>query len=210
MPTSDPTPAPDVGDAEIVRLLQQQDGRGLQLLLEKHGGRARAGLRKTFGAALNDNEIDDAMSRASFRAWRSAAAYDPLRGTLRAWFFVQLRSAGLELLRDRRRRREQLRPDLEQVVGGPDAAMADVAAGSSPGAYLAAVHACIAELPRKQRAVVEADLRAGEIADAAQLAQSLRTTRNSVYVLRSTARKALKKLLTERGCAPGAERPAEL
>jgi len=202
MPTSDSCPAPADGDAEIARLLREQDGYGLQLLLTRHGARVRAGLRKSFGAALNDTEIDDAMSRASYQVWRSASAFDAERGSLGAWFFVIARNSGLELIRGRQRHREQLRPDLENVAGAANGAASPEPRSAAANDYLCAVHECIAQLPRLQRAILEADLRAGDTADAGDLAATLQTTRNTVYVSRSTARKALRKMLMARGHAP--------
>jgi DNA-directed RNA polymerase specialized sigma24 family protein len=54
-------------------------------------------------------------------------------------------------------------------------------------------------LPPLQRAVVLADLRAGGMAPAAELAAELQTTTNSIYVSRTNGRKALRAALRERG-----------
>ncbi|MBL8728046.1 MAG: hypothetical protein JNM25_06420, partial [Planctomycetes bacterium] len=60
MTQSDSTPAPVAGDAEIARYLGDREGRGLRLLLARHGGRVRQGLKKRFQDQMSDAEIDDA------------------------------------------------------------------------------------------------------------------------------------------------------
>ena len=76
--------------------------------------------------------------------------------------------------------------------------------------FLQTLRDCIAQLPRMQRKVIEADLRSGSVADAGELAETLGTTKNSVYVTRSGARKALRRALTERGYEPGKGRSQPL
>jgi DNA-directed RNA polymerase specialized sigma24 family protein len=59
------------------------------------------------------------------------------------------------------------------------------------GESLAEVAAAITRLPRLERAVLEADLAAGEAVSAASLAESLHTTEGSIYAARRRARKRL-------------------
>lgn len=143
---------------------------------------------------MSDSDLDDALSTASFRAWRKVATFDPSRGTLRAWFYVVCRNAAHELLRARRRAGLELRGDeLEQVADHANLLP------EPPHAFTEALRDCVAELPRLQRLVVEADLQSDFVVDADELAARLGTTRNSVYVSRSNARKALKQALLARG-----------
>lgn len=200
MTTPSNNPAPDDGDRDTVQLLLARDARGLTRLLEQHGARVRAALRASFGGALSDSDLDDALSTASFRAWRKVATFDPARGTLRAWFYVVCRNAAHELLRARRRAGLELRGDeLEQVADPASPADHAELLPEPPRAFTEALRACVAELPRLQRLVVEADLQSDFVVDADELARRLGTTRNSVYVSRSNARKALKQALLARG-----------
>lgn len=198
--TSRDNPAPDDGDRQTVQLLLARDARGLTRLLEHHGARVRAALRASFGGSLSDSDVDDALSTASYRAWRKVATFDPARGTLRAWFYVVCRNAALELLRARRRAGLELRGDeLEQVADPASSADHAELVPEPPRAFTEALRACVADLPRLQRLVVEADLQSDFVVDADELARRLGTTRNSVYVSRSNARKALKQALLARG-----------
>lgn len=150
---------------------------------------------------MSDPEIDDAMSRATMKAWRAADSFDPDKGTLRAWFFVIARNAVHEILRDQKRRRWETRGDEVERLAADDEIPS-----SPPARFLATLRRCIEKLPRLQRAIIEADLKTGDVADANELAERLRTTKNSIYASRSIARKALKRFLLEQGYAPGAGR----
>lgn len=203
------TPDPTDGDAVTVRLLLAQDAAGLRRLLADHGACMRGVLRKCFGDAFDDEELEDVLTRAAYYAWRGVETFDSTKGTLRAWFFVIARNAARELLR------EQQRPgwvtpgvELDRVPATAAAPAATHAVARTP--FLDALRRCIAALPPLQRRIIEADLRSGELADADELAKKLRTTKNSIYVSRSNARKALKRALIEKGYQPGEGRSQEL
>ncbi|MBL9077747.1 MAG: sigma-70 family RNA polymerase sigma factor [Planctomycetes bacterium] len=185
------------GDAEIARLLPEPDGSGLRRLLAVHGGRVYARLTKGFAAGLGAHEVEEAMQTATCRAWLRADHYDPRRGSLRAWFYVVAANACRELLRARKRRERETRvADIDQVPE-PDVVIPRV-----PPAYLDVLRECVSELPPLQRAIIEADLRAGDVANAAELAAQFATTKNSIYVSRCEARKTLREALARRGCGP--------
>src|SRR5690606_951423 len=114
------------------------------------------------------------MSTASFNAWRGIDSYDLSKGTLRAWFFAIARNAGRSILRDRQQRQWEPRGDAMELIAaapvenGPetsDDGSATKAGEQSP--FLAALRSCIERLPRLQRSIIEADLRTGDVADAA-------------------------------------------
>lgn len=198
MPPSSTPSAPSPGDAEIVRLLRERDAAGLRLLLAVHGAITRTCLRKTFGDALSDMEIDDVMNKAAYNAWRAADSFDPAKGSLRAWFLVIARNAGRGVVRGQQRRGFETRGDALEAV-----ATTDEIPSTPPVGFLAAVRECIEALPRMQRHIIKADLRSGDVASAEELAKSLRTTKNSIYASRSMARQALKRRLLARGYVPG-------
>ncbi|MCA8949345.1 MAG: RNA polymerase sigma factor [Planctomycetes bacterium] len=201
MPPTTSNPAPPEGDAEIVRLLRDRQQAGLHQLLAVHGPRVRGGLKRSFGDSLSAHEIEAAINQAAYRAWRSAESFAVEKGSLRAWFYVIARNASLELLRDQQRRRWETRgDDVEQIA---TATAGEETGEALPPRFLDTLRRCIAELPRLQRRIIEADLRTGDVADATELARELKTTKNSIYVSRSMARKALKNSLLEHGYVPG-------
>jgi DNA-directed RNA polymerase specialized sigma24 family protein len=147
---------------------------------------------------LTESEVDEVLSTAAFNTWRSAHHYDAERGSLAAWFFVVATNAGRAILRQRSRRSLEVAGiDVDRVPGPQEVVP------MPPSALVAAVRECISQLPRQQRSIIEADLRAGQVADAGQLARELGTTKNAVYASRSAARKTLREALVARGYAPG-------
>ena len=72
--------------------------------------------------------------------------------------------------------------------------------GTDDGArFLKRLRSCIEKLPPKQRSIIRADLQSGDVADAGDLADSLKTSKNSIYASRSIARKSLKRCLVKSG-----------
>lgn len=69
----------------------------------------------------------------------------------------------------------------------------------SNGALVADLNSVIEKLPRVQKAIILADLAAGERADDEHLAASLGNTVNSIRVSRNKARKRIGEELTKRG-----------
>lgn len=190
----DETPPPE-SDLEIVRLIRERDGRGLRLLLQCHGGNVAGALRVWFRGHLKSTDIDEVVSAASFRAWQNIHTYSPARGTLRAWFLLICRNLGRDILRQR---------GLVNHEALDDALEARLATKSQsqpkpPHRLLQVLLECIEALPPLQKSVIEADLLSDGTANAAELAEALDTTPNSIYVTRSNARKALKEALIARG-----------
>jgi RNA polymerase sigma factor (sigma-70 family) len=190
---------PPGDDAEIVRLLRERETAGLRRLLAVHGPGVRTCVRKMLGD-LSESEMDDVVNKAAFHAWRSADSYDPKKGTLRAWFLVIARNAGRGILREQQRRGFEVRGEgFDEVAAAPS----DELPSTPPPAFVRAVHECIEELPRLQRSIIEADLRCGDVANADELARTLQTTKNSIYVSRSLARRTLRRKLLAQGYVPG-------
>lgn len=189
-------------EALTVRLLVEGDPEGLRRLVLDHGPTVRRVLLKEFRDALDEQQVDEAMSQAAQRAWKSRGRVDPRVGTLRAWLLVISRNCARRVLQTKRR-------------GGALAYVDDLDSGSANGAaslpdveiprplveppFVADLRRCIEALPRMQRAIVLADLAAGGSAPGKELAASLKTSTNSVYVSRNHARRALRKAMLDFG-----------
>ena len=200
---------PDQRDAETVRLLQQRRPEGLRLLLESYAGKVRWFLRREFGKSFRDMEVEEVINLAAHRAWRRADTFDESRGTLRAWFYVIARNSAVEILRrEERRQRPKSVEDWDRAtlrVVKPDP---EARSGVSD-TFLEDLRACIDKLTPTQMSIIKADLRSGDLADANELAKSLKTTRNSIYASRSIARKTLRRELIKLGHSLGDPAPTE-
>jgi hypothetical protein len=109
------------------------------------------------------------------------------QGTADTWIYVVARSCAERWL-------------LGQGLGSPPAGQpAQEGASAGEHSFDSDLRACLAELSPLQREVLLADLAAGGRAPTGRLAEKLRTTANSIYVLRNTGRKALHDGLQRRG-----------
>lgn len=176
--------ASDAVDREITRLLRTHPPQGLRLLLQEYGGRIRGYVRQRF-PSLDDGELQDVVTDAMLAV---AGSFDPDRGTLSAWFLLLAHQQAVVRIRTRHARRVHERPTemWEPTAPGVDP-LSQVIARES----LAELQAAITRLPRLERAVMEADLAAGEAVPAASLAASLHTTEGSIYAARRRARTRL-------------------
>ena len=200
------TPGPEQNrDAITVQELASGNPEGLQHLLQDHGGLIKSLLRQDFGRVLDDSELDEVMNTMVAKVWKAAARFDAAQGTLRAWATAIARNSALNYLENRRRDSQRPTPDLDRFAIA-------VAAPTSPTSdrqrLLADLHRCIELLPTLQRAVLTADLEAGDAVAAGPLAKLHGTTANSIYVSRLKGRIALRKSLADLGHTLSERRPA--
>jgi RNA polymerase sigma factor (sigma-70 family) len=100
---------------------------------------------------------EDVTAQAFERAYRRQAAFDPGRGSQRAWLFGIARNAALDELR-RRRRSAALLADPEDPAAGRDAGSDDAAEAA---VRRAAVRAALAGLDARDRELVALKFHAG-------------------------------------------------
>lgn len=148
--------------AKWVILLKQvaetQDSAAFAALFEHFAPRVKAFLIKS-GAdhAMAEECAQDVM----VTVWKKAAQFDPSRASVSTWIFTIARNRRIDMLRRDRR------PEPEDIVWGPEDEpdQFDVMALQQETDQLAAA---IAELPEKQRSMIErayfADLSHSEIA----------------------------------------------
>jgi DNA-directed RNA polymerase specialized sigma24 family protein len=156
-------------------------------------------LRREFDHVLDQSELDDVMSQASQRAWRSGKNYEASRGSLRAWFYVIARNCALRVVECKRGPGAlRLVADIDSLARPPIPSV-DESNPKKREQFARDLHLCIDKLPSQQRAVILADLAAGGIASTENLVAELKTTPNSIYVARANARKALRAALLAMG-----------
>ena len=91
LPDLDRTP-----DDALLRMAVQGDGRAFAALIDRHGRAATAAARAILGPTP---AAEDAVQDALIQLWRTASAFEPGRGSLRAYLLVLVRSRALDLLR---------------------------------------------------------------------------------------------------------------
>ncbi len=171
---------PETTDAEILRLLQADQDRGVLLLLERHGGRVAGYLKGRF-RSLDEHELHDVLVDALLALPNT---YDAARGSLGPWLLLLAHQQAV--LRTRRRKRDSGGNGTEAVDRGPGP---EETAQSRE--RLERLQQALDQLAPLEKAVMQADLEAGEAAPAEQLAERFNTTTRSVYNARTRARKKL-------------------
>lgn len=158
----------------------------MRRLLDEHGGRARAALRRRFPAVHDEHLLLEAIHDAARSVFK---AYDPARGcSLGGWLLFIAGRRLCDLLRGERLRMRKTVP-LRRGAAYNDRCSPEQ--GVLGEEFQSAVHRAMSQLSELERAVIEADIDAGKQARAGILARRLRTTEQSIYAARARARKKL-------------------
>jgi RNA polymerase sigma factor (sigma-70 family) len=185
-----------VDDIDIVLMMMEGEPEGVRWLLEKYGGRVKAGLRLEFGHVLAEPELAEAHNWGAFKAFRAAQSYDESKGSLRVWFYTIARNAARDILRgEEQHAAEPLAHDPPGNAERDDEPPLD----PRKDKLLHDLKEAVEALPRLQRAIIEADLASGGKAEANRLAQVHGSTVNSIYATRSQAIKRLREEMRRRG-----------
>jgi RNA polymerase sigma-70 factor (ECF subfamily) len=143
-------------DLQLIGWMATGDERGLGELYDRHGS-------KTYALALaivrEAADAEEVVADAFGQAWRTAAQFDPNRGSVGAWLATITRTRALDLVRARGRRVRA----LTRAAGGDSAGLAAplAAAGEAPDRRVERTEAqtfvgrSLAELPEPQRRVIE-------------------------------------------------------
>lgn len=179
-------------DELIVHKIHLGDEEGIRDLLNLYGSQVLDILRTRFGGILSGTDLEEALSRATFKVWQSAhRTFDPSRGSLRSWFLVIANNAALDMYRAQRNARHHSLEDVGyELPAKPEHQEPD---------WMEVLREAVEALPHLERLVLRADMEAGGRADSDKLAETLGTTRSSVYSSRAAAKKKLQAALRRCG-----------
>jgi len=187
-----------VDDIDIALMMMEGDPEGVRWLLQKYGGKVKAGLQSEFRHVLAVPEIDEALNVGALKAFRAADQYDERKGSLRVWFYKIAQNAARDLIRvEKRHQVESLEfdPPWHAEIDTKD----DDHSHPEQTKLSRDLKEAVAALPGLQKAIIEADLASGGLADANRLAQAHGSTVSTIYVSRSQARKKLREEMRRRG-----------
>ena len=188
-----------IADRELVWRMAAGDERALGALYDRHARTAYALALAVVGERADAEEV---VADAFSQAWRSAADYDPLRGSVAGWLTTIARARALDLVRRRGRRGRAYRRAAQAADGE---LAAPVALPEPPDRRIERAEAgdlvrrALAALPDPQRRVIElayfGGLSHSEIA--AELAEPLGTVKTRMRAGLEKLRVALRPLAGE-------------
>ncbi|HST17250.1 MAG TPA: sigma-70 family RNA polymerase sigma factor [Gaiellaceae bacterium] len=107
-------PVANLSDEALLALVARGDEEALGALYDRFG-------RVAYGVALRvlrDAELaQDAVQEAFLGAWRTAAAFDPERGTASAWLLTLVHRRAVDVVRREQRRRTEPLEDAPVAAG---------------------------------------------------------------------------------------------
>jgi len=188
-------------DRDLVERMVVGDERALTKLYDRHGSASYALALAIVGERADAEEV---VADAFGQAWRTAAQFDPGRGSVPAWLATITRTRALDLVRSRGRRARAIERAAAASGNGLAAPLGGL--GSAPDRGVEQDEArrlvarSLAELPEPQRRVIElayfGGLTQSEIA--AQLEEPLGTVKTRMRAGMEKLRGLLAQLLSER------------
>lgn len=188
-----------IPDRDLVWRMAAGEERALGALYDRHARMVYALAHAVVGERADAEEV---VADAFGQAWRSAAEYDPLRGSVGGWLTTIARARALDLVR-RRGRRGRAYQRAAQAADGELAAPVAMPEPPDRGVERAEAGALVrramAALPDAQRRVIElayfGGLSQSEIA--AELAEPLGTVKTRMRAALEKLRAVLRPLAGE-------------
>jgi RNA polymerase sigma-70 factor, ECF subfamily len=185
-------------DSALVAQAASGDERALGELYDRYGGMSYSLTCSIVGEHADAEEV---VADAFAQVWRTAAGFDPARGSVTAWLATIVRTRALDLVRSRKRRARVLEEAAVVTDEGETLVLAPTLESPDRGAELtetsAIVRRSLAELPPPQRRVIElayfGGLSQSEIA--AQLSEPLGTVKTRMRAGMEKLRQALRPVL---------------
>lgn len=185
-------------DSAVVALAASGDERALGELYDRYGGMAYSLACAIVGEHADAEEV---VADAYAQIWRSAAGFDPARGSVAAWIATITRTRALDLVRSRTRRARVLEDAAVVTDEGETLVLAPTLEAADRGAELsetsAIVQRSLAELSAPQRRVIELAYFGGfsQSEIAAQLSEPLGTVKTRMRAALEKLRQSLRPVL---------------
>jgi RNA polymerase sigma-70 factor (ECF subfamily) len=139
-----------LADEDLVGLAIQGDARAFELIFDRHGGPAFSLALRMCGRRMM---AEDVVQEAFLSIWRSGAAYDGARGSVRSWVLGVVHNRAVDAFRRRAAKegRDVSEPGENQGIASAEGAGVE-AARREEGREL---RGALARLPGEQRRVIE-------------------------------------------------------
>lgn len=166
-------------------------------LLRKHGGVVKGMLRKVFRDTLTEDEVEEVLVRTATKAWKHAGSYDDNKAKLSTWLVAIALNEARDLIKENQA--DFALVDEEFLAVQFAKSEAEDEPTKQEKKVVRDFKVVLSRLPTLQRAIIEADLACGDIADGERLAELHGTSKNSIYVSRNKARATIERELKKMG-----------
>jgi len=138
-------------DRPLMARVEARDADALAELYDRHAGRLLALARRVLG---DSGEAEEVLQEVFLFVWRSAASFDPARGSALTWLLIVTRSRAIDRLRTRR---GGSRPEVRSLedLAEPPASEDDVEANTTGRQWETLCRSAVRELPEDQRRALE-------------------------------------------------------
>lgn len=143
----------ECSDEELMRRIQAQDERALEILMKRY----ESMLRSLVGRILSiDQDVTDVVEEAFLGVWNQASNFDVSKGRVVGWIITIARRRAIDRVRRRQAYdRAEMRFRLSTDTGYQHFATDDIQEQAVNSDYAAIFADLIAKLPEAQRRVVE-------------------------------------------------------
>jgi RNA polymerase sigma-70 factor (ECF subfamily) len=139
-----------LADEDLMRMVQEGDARAFEVVFERHVDAAFSLAYRMCGRRAM---AEDVIQEAFLSLWRAGAAYDPARGSVRAWVLRVVHNRAVDMFRRTAARSSRDVPDEGLAEQLPAAELTEAEAERRDDARL--VRSALSDLSRDQRRVIE-------------------------------------------------------
>jgi RNA polymerase sigma-70 factor (ECF subfamily) len=133
--------------ATLLRRIASRDSSAFAAFYDAYAPLAFGLIRRILRSSA---EAEEVLQEVFWEIWRSAADYDPKRGSPEAWVTMRARSRAIDRARSMRRRGERVTATLDNTIPAET--------GPNPGVRAEErriVHGALGQLPPNQQEVIE-------------------------------------------------------
>ena len=183
----------------VLRIAADQDVKALTLLMNRHTPKLKGHLVSRFSKSLKEPEMDQAINRAFFKAWRNAGRFDSTKGSVGGWLIRITQNEAISIIREEKPHKAASLEYGPSYDPAEDCEDESVEVGPFDAWCLEQLDDIIENvLKGLEQAVARDDAASGGKPDIGRLASLHNTSKNSISVTKCKVREKIQRLIQER------------
>lgn len=162
-------------DAEIMKLLRDNDQSALTIILKQVVPQIWPLIKRRFRDSLSDEDLEEVMAYALEKLWKNRGGFDLKKGDLNGWFYVIARNVAFDILRKKKPKSH------DKLVLQSVESMQKISSGQNE--FQEVVFHILANLSDREREVVN-PLFGPDYVSAKDLGQKLNASEGAIRALR--------------------------